>query len=97
MSFDQGESVLSDWYENRDGQPRRDFVLRDFDNWIWHVKQYANPGTTTVTEHVAYQSNPQTGETVKLDIDYLCTKAIGPEVYKELQFTHACKCCDHKW
>ena len=49
MSFEQGVAHISEWYENNDGQTRRDFVIRDFGNWIWHVKQSADKGSTVVT------------------------------------------------
>jgi hypothetical protein len=97
MSFEHGVAHISEWYENNDGQARRDFVVRDFGNYVWHVKQSAERGSIVVTENVAYQSDPNSGETNKMDISHFCNRCISPEIYQELQFTHACQCCNFKW
>jgi hypothetical protein len=93
MDFPQGHAYLTEWYNNESGQSVRDFIWRDFDNWLWTVKQFGDNGV--VTNNVVHQINRNTGEANKMDITNICTKGIaatsnicGQDFYKELQLTH---------
>lgn len=93
MNFPQGQAYLTEWYENEQGQTVRDFVWRDFDNWLWTVKQYGENGV--VTNNVVHQVNRNTGEVNKMDVTNLCTRGLAAssnvtkiDLYKELQLTH---------
>jgi hypothetical protein len=97
MKLEAGQGYLTEWYQNNDSAMVRDFVFRDFGNWLWTVKQFAQGADTTKVGDVkAYQSNPNSGETVLRDITGICNKALrkDSELYKELQFTHDCSCCN---
>ena len=97
MLLDQGQGYLTEWYENNDGVKVRDFVFRDFGNWIWNVKQFSdNNDTSKIAKNIAYQTNPNTGEIVLRDVTGICNKALRPEnpFWNELQFSHACTCCN---
>lgn len=95
MILKQGEPYLSEWFENNNGEITRDFIFRDYGNWVWHVKQYADPADkTTVIKNIAYQSNPMTGVTEQRGIELICNKAMNEPLMRSLQFTHKCICCN---
>jgi len=95
MNFEQGQAFLTEWYKNEQGQTVRDFVWRDFDNWIWTVKQYGDDNGI-VTGNTVNQINRNTGESSKMDITNLCPRGLAAssninkiDLYKELQLTHS--------
>lgn len=95
MKLEAGQVYLSDWYQNNN-ITQREFVFKDFGDFVWTVKQYSEDGGKTVKVNRAYQLNPQDGEMKWRDVDGICNKALRPEtdMYKELQFTHSCTCCN---
>lgn len=90
MNLKQGIGQFTEWYLTKDGtQKVRDFVWRDYDNWLWTVKQFAtNEELPKITKSIAYQSNPSTGETILMSTDNLCCKGLNKDYYNILELAH---------
>jgi len=95
MKLEAGQGYLTEWYQGENSS-QRDFAFRDFGNYVWIVKQFSENSDGKVTTSHAYQLEPQNGEMKLREINGICNKALrkDSELYKELQLTHDCSCCN---